>query len=113
MEREKASLSVPRSRRWSPGEARAVLVALERSGLPVTRFAARHGLGPERLYRWQGRLARTRPSSSRPPRFTEVAVAVPSPSTIEVLLPDGIVLRLTGAARLEDAVALLGRLASR
>ncbi len=113
MGRAKTSFSVPRSRRWSPGEARAVLAALERSGLPVTRFAARHGLGPERLYRWQRRLARVEASPSQPPRFAEVAVAVPSPATIELLLPEGVALRVTGSSRLDDAVALLGRLAPR
>jgi transposase-like protein len=110
MERARTSFSLPRSRRWSPQEARAVLAAVGRSGLPITRFAARHGLGPERLYKWQRRLGRVKAS---PPRFTEVAVAVPAAAAIELRLPEGITLRVTGASRLEDAVALLGRLTPR
>lgn len=108
MEQAKASMSVPRSRRWSSAEARRVLTALERSGLPVTRFAAQHGLGVERLYRWQRRLKRAKVSVA-PPRFTEVAVTVPA--AIEVRLPDGIGVRVSGPTRLEDVVVLLRRLA--
>ncbi len=110
MERATTSLAIPRSRRWSPGEARRVLAALERSGLPVTRFAAQHGLGVERVYRWQRRMKRAKMPVATP-RFAEVAVTVPSPATIELRLPDGIGVRVTGPSRLDDAVALLGRLA--
>jgi hypothetical protein len=87
-----------------------VLAALERSGLPVTRFAAQHGLGVERVYRWQRRLRRAQVPVA-PPRFAEVAVTVPPPAAIELRLPDGISVRLTGPSRLDEAVALLGRLA--
>jgi hypothetical protein len=87
-----------------------VLAALERSGLPVTRFAARHGLGVERVYRWQRRLKRAKEPVT-PPAFAEVAVTVPPPAAIELGLPDGIGVRVTGPSRLDDALALLGRLA--
>jgi hypothetical protein len=87
-----------------------VLAALEPSGLPVTRFAARHGLGVERVYRWQRRLKRTKAPVATA-RFAEVAVAVPPPAAIELRLPDGTGVRVTGPSRLDDAVALLGRLA--
>ena len=106
-------LSLPQSRRWSVSEARAVVEALEHSGLPVTRFAARHGLGVERLYLWRRRLRRAKSGSSGPPHFTEVRLAVPAPVAIEVVLPDGVALRFAGASRLDDAVAVLTRLAAR
>ncbi len=51
--------------------------------------------------------------SSRPPRFTEVRLAVPAPAALEVVLADGVTLRFAGASRLDDAVAVLGRLAAR
>ena len=112
MKRAKTS-SVPESRRWTTGRARGVLEALEQSGLPATRFAAQHGLGVERLYWWRRRLGREKTVSSRPPRFTEVRLAVPAPAAIEVVLADGVSLRFAGASRLDDAVAVLGRLAAR
>jgi hypothetical protein len=90
-----------------------VLEALEQSGLPATRFAARHGVGVERLYWWQRRLGRSKTVSSRPPRFTEVRLAVPAAAAIEVVLAHGVTLRFAGASRLDDAVAVLGRLAAR
>jgi hypothetical protein len=112
MKRGKTS-PVPESRRWTVGTARGVLEALEQSGLPATRFAARHGMGVERLYWWRRRLGRGKTLSSRPPRFTEVHLAVPAPAAIEVVLADGVTLRFAGASRLDDAVAVLGRLAAR
>jgi hypothetical protein len=90
-----------------------VLQALEQSGLPVTRFAAQHGVGVERLYWWRRRLGRIKTVSSRPPRFTEVHLTVPPPAAIEVVLADGVTLRFAGASRLDDAVAVLTRLAAR
>jgi len=101
------------SRRWTAAVARGVLEARERSGLSVNRFAARQGLSAERLYRWQHRLEKKTTASSAPPRFTEVRVAVPPAAAIEVAVPGGFTLRFSGASRLDDAVAVLGRLASR
>src|SRR4051812_34447479 len=43
---------------WTEAHARRVLDARERSGLSIRAFAAREGLGPERLYWWTKRLAR-------------------------------------------------------
>ena len=84
---------------------------MERSGLSVSRFAARQGLSAERLYRWRHRLGKKTPASSAPPRFTEVRLTVPPPAAIEVALPGGVSVRFSGASRLDDAVAVLGRLA--
>jgi transposase-like protein len=111
--KEAKLFSVPQSRRWSLSEARIVVEALEHSGLPVTRFAARHGLGVERLYRWCRRLARVRSSRSGPARFTEIGLALPSSAWIELVLPDGIALRVSGATRVDDAMTLVSRLAGR
>ena len=101
------------SRRWTAGIARGVLEARERSGLSVNRFAARQGLRAERLYRWQHRLGKKTTASSAPPRFTEVHLTVPPPAAIEIVLADGVTLRFSGASRLDDAVAVLGRLSTR
>jgi transposase-like protein len=45
--------------RWREAEARAAVMALEESGEPVTRFAARYGIAPHRLYGWRRRLKAT------------------------------------------------------
>jgi transposase-like protein len=43
--------------RWTEQEARAALAALERSGMSVREFAAKHGLDPQRLWSWRRRVA--------------------------------------------------------
>jgi len=102
-----------RSRRWSPDEARQVLAELSRSGQPAARFAAEHGLGVERLYRWQRRLRASAERAPGSPRFAEVTVrSIPAPA-IELVLPGGAALRLAGPSRVEDAVSILSRLQAR
>lgn len=56
-------------RRWTIEDARKVIGALRRSGLPVGAFAAEHGIDPQRLFYWRSRLG-TRP----PLRFEEVTL---------------------------------------
>jgi hypothetical protein len=85
---------------------------MERSGLAVTRFAAQRGLGVERLYAWRRRLRRPAQSLAPTSRFTEVRLA-PAPAPIEVLFPNGTRMRLGGATRVDDAVAVLVRLSGR
>jgi transposase-like protein len=100
-----------RDRRWTPDEARAILEEVERRGISVKRFARERGLGEERLYRWKRRLARRPSRAAVRPVFTEVTVGPSAPgATIEIELPGGIGVRVGGASRLEDAVALLTRL---
>jgi hypothetical protein len=84
---------------------------LERSGLPARRFAARHSLGVERLYRWKRRLGCQPKSEGPAPRFTEVALR--PAAAVELVLLGGIVVRFAGASRLDDTMALLSRLAGR
>jgi transposase-like protein len=43
--------------RWTEAQAREVIAALERSGKPVSVFAAEHGLDPQRVYQWRRRVA--------------------------------------------------------
>jgi hypothetical protein len=42
---------------WSEVEARGVLEAWRRSGLPLERYARQRGLVPQRLYWWKRKLA--------------------------------------------------------
>src|SRR5712691_9219080 len=110
-----SGLSMVRARRWTAAEAGAMLADLARSGLPATRFAARRGFGVERLYWWKRRGARRRAKvAGKTPGFREITLT-PAAATvaIELVLPDGIALRLAGASRVDDALAILSRLPGR
>lgn len=112
MKRRSSSFAT-RARQWTAVEASKVLDALERSGLPASRFAARRGLGLERLYRWKRRLGRRAKPTLKAPAFTEVGLRASSGAAIELVLPGGMVVRFSGASRLDDSVAVLSRLTSR
>lgn len=97
----------PRDSRWTPKQARRVLDELERSGLSVRRFAAKRGLGVERVYHWKRRLQGA-------PRFAELTVRpTSSVGTIEIDLAGGVSLRVVGDSRVDDAIAILSRLPAR
>ena len=103
-------------------EMRAVLARWERSGLPLSRFADREGVGRKTLYRWRQRLGTggDRVRRGRPPVgehhrsppasiFTELSTAVGTASSsamkFEVVLGSGMTVRVpehfdAGALRL-------------
>lgn len=106
-----ATKSLPRRRRWRIADARSVLAALSASGLSLPEFANREELEPQRLRRWQRRLARevrpARRTVSTPPALIELR-PTPSPSPrrsepIEIVLASGVVVRV---AETIDAAAL-------
>lgn len=121
-----AAQSSHRRRRWKIAEARSVLAALASSGRSLTEFAIRKGLEPQRLRRWQRRLARevrvrrpvrvARPASTSTALQTPAVIELrPSPSlrsveSIEVVLGSGVTLRVaetidpTALARLVTAL---------
>ena len=105
--------SARRARRWSEAEARGVVEDLGRSGLSVARFASEMGLGVERLRRWKRRLKAGTGIQAEAPKFTEVALRPAMGAAIELVLPDGLVVRCAGTSRLDDSVALLSRLTGR
>jgi transposase-like protein len=98
--------------RWTEQDARAALAALERSGKPISVFAAEHGLDAQRLYTWRRRLGRAELTT-----FRELVVRRPSPiaivdgdGTFEIVLPSGVVVRVStvfDAAALERLLAVL------
>ena len=119
-----------RPRNLRPAEAKRLLVAFERSGLPVAEFERRHDLSPNRLSWWRKRLglgAAPSPSGGRlapdsaTVTFLPVRVAATPPSRsastttppvapIELVLPDGVLVRVppsfdpTSLARLLDVL---------
>jgi transposase-like protein len=99
-----------RSSRWTDGEARQVIAALERSGKPVSVFAAERGLDPQRVYYWRRRIAEGDSTT-----FREVIVRPLPPQTeveaFEIRLAGGVVVRVPASfdsdalARLLDVLA--------
>jgi hypothetical protein len=83
--------------RWTPAEARSVLEAWRRSGLPLARFARHRGYGVQRLRWWKGKLAKQAAGA----RFVPVelapairgAVSMSAPGRIEIVLADGLQVR--------------------
>ena len=117
-----AAPSPPRRRRWKIAEARSVLAALASSGLSLLEFASRNGVEPQRLRRWQRRLAREvrRPARAAgravppPPALIELR---PAPNArrgepVEIVLVSGVVVRVAETiepATLARLVAALER----
>jgi hypothetical protein len=109
--------SSPR-RRWKIAEARSVLAELASSTLSLPEFATQKGLEPQRLRRWQRRLAReerrrpAQPASPVAPAVIELRPSQRSAEVIEVVLGSGVTLRVGETIdpdRLARLVAALGR----
>lgn len=95
---------------WREADARAVVEAWRRSGQPLSRFARGHGLQPQRLSRWAARLD----GNERSVRFHPVRVVRGEGGdrreAIEVVLVDGLRVRVPAgfaAADLERVLAVL------
>ena len=92
--------------RWTESDAREVLAALDRSGKPVSVFAAEHGIDAQRVYLWRRRLGGAERTT-----FQEVIVHRPEQrlasdaegGAFEIALTSGIVVR---GARSFDPSAL-------
>jgi transposase-like protein len=91
--------------RWTEQDARHALVALQRSGKPVSVFAAEQGLDPQRLYSWRRRLGDAEPTT-----FQELVVRSAPPISItdggapfELVLRSGVIVRVPSSF---DAAAL-------
>lgn len=83
-------LSLFKLARWSEDDARQVLDALERSGRPVSAFAAEHGLDPQRVYLWRRRLG----ASAERTTFREVVVRADGSDRFEIVLASGTTVRV-------------------
>jgi len=86
-----------RRRRWSADQKRAIVAESFQPGASPTAVARKHGLGTGQLYTWRGRYARR-----AVPAFTRVDLTDEAPRVeplarpaglIEIVLPDGIVVR--------------------
>jgi transposase-like protein len=68
------------------------VAAQRKSGLNVSAFCRERGLSQASFYAWRRRLTRQE-AGSPPPKFMPVTVV--SESMIEVMLPKGVVVRVT------------------
>jgi hypothetical protein len=101
-------------RRWTAEDASLVIETAKRSGSTLGAFATRHGLDPQRLWRWSRRGAAPEAPAVA---FEEVRVhdlhPVPGRDAgVELLLGSGHVLRLRTAfdeSTLQRLLAVLGR----
>jgi transposase-like protein len=82
--------------RWTERDAREVIAALDRSGKPVSVFAAEHGMDPQRVYLWRRRLGGAERTT-----FQELVVRAPAgrfaaaeSGTFEIVLASGDVVRV-------------------
>jgi hypothetical protein len=81
------------------------LQRFEQSGLSVADFCAQHGLGLRSFYAWRRRLRGQPPTSDQPqpaPHFLPVQVSpVAAAAPVELVLPHGLVLRLSPGCDLD------------
>jgi hypothetical protein len=85
---------------WSEVEARGVLDAWRKSGLPLERFANQRGLVAQRLRWWKQKIeaAETALASTRAPALMPVRIAAEAPRRCEpvtVLLRTGHMLKVS------------------
>lgn len=82
---------------------REVVARQQGSGLAVAEFCRREGLAMPTFYAWKKRLKGTTKAA-----FAEVVIDQPEPSgTIEIVLPDDVLVRCTGAVSREQLATVL------
>lgn len=93
---------------WSEVEARGVLEAWRRSGLPLERFARQRGFVPQRLHWWKRKLAAAEKSRALSPAPELLPVRITSEprrgEPVTVLLRTGHMLKVAHGFD-EDAFA--------
>jgi transposase-like protein len=84
---------------WTEDEARRALERWRQSGETIAAFARSHSVSAPRLYWWRRRLAATVPAAEpRPAIRLAPATIISEAATIELRLPNGIVVEVTGVS---------------
>lgn len=92
--------------RWTANDAQEILDLWKTSGLSLQRFAKQQGVQVQRLHRWRQLLGRPVAEA-----FVEVPLESNSKPAVEVVLPDGVVVRVCESAGVPLAVELVDALA--
>src|SRR5687768_13981303 len=104
--------------RWTEEEARQVIEVWEQSGLKLKEFAEQHQFDPQRIYRWNRRLARSRATRSTRSRSAEPTilpvklVSREMADCIEIRLVNGIQVRVPFSGDLGSVSSLIELLSS-
>lgn len=84
---------------WTEDDARRALERWQQSGETIAAFARAQGVSAPRLYWWRRRLSATAPA---PDPRSEIRLApatiLSAAVTVEVRLPSGVVVEVTGAS---------------
>jgi transposase-like protein len=84
---------------WTEDEARTALERWRQSGQTIAAYARAHGVSAPRLYWWRRRLRTTTPAAALGPEVRLVpATLVSTEATVELRLPSGVVVEVTGAS---------------
>jgi transposase-like protein len=84
---------------WTEDEARTALALWRQSGDTIAAYARAHGVSAPRLYWWRRRLRATAPAAEpRPEIRLAPATIVSTAATVELRLPNEIVVEVTGAS---------------
>jgi transposase-like protein len=92
--------------RWTANHAQEILGLWKTSGLSLQRFAKQQGVQVQRLYRWKHLLEKPVAEA-----FVEVPLKSHSKQAVDVVLPDGVVVRVCESADVPLAVELVCALA--
>lgn len=93
-----SSETKPQPRRhYTPDQITEYLVAQRGSGLSIAAFCQQQGFSPSVFYAWK---RRRRPAGGGPPTFREISLPLgfETPWATEILLPSGVVLRVSPQA---------------
>jgi hypothetical protein len=105
--RPEITQAIQQSRYWRAEDAATVLAAVAASGLSVPVFAARHGLHPRRLERWQRQLTTEQPVADTFVEVTLPPVTRPAGGGFEIVLRAGRIVRVSAGFDAEELRRLL------
>lgn len=93
--------------RWTAEDAKAILELWKVSGLSLQKFAVQQGVQVQRLHRWKQRVGETSVNA-----FVEVPLRPVRPTApVEVVLTDGLVVRVSESAGIPLALEVVSALA--
>jgi len=104
---------VAEQRYWRAGEARIVVEAWRGSGEGLGAFCGRYGIHPRRVSRWAGQLGSKGEEAVvfHPVRLVAAARPAEPRAPIEIMLGEGVIVRVPGGFASEDLERVLAVLA--